>query len=84
MPQAPAQGSNATIPATSAVALTKSDTTVIGLTRALYIGTTGDVAVRMADGRSVTFKTVPVGVLPIQCDQLLSTGTTAAEVVALY
>lgn len=84
MPEAAHQGGNAIIPATSAVAVTKSDTTVIGLTRALYVGVTGDVAVRCADGRTATFKAAPVGILPIQVDQVLSTGTTATDVLALY
>ncbi len=77
------RGENAVIPAMSAVAVTKSDSTVIDITRALYIGTTGDLAVRMADGNTITFKTVPVGLLPIQVDKVLSTGTTAAEIIAL-
>lgn len=70
--------------ATAAVSLTKSDATTFSATKALYIGTTGDVAVRMQNGLTITFKTVPVGILPISCTQLLSTGTGAAEVLALY
>lgn len=68
----------------NAVSVTKSDATILQTFRALYIGTTGDVAVRMASGASITFKTVPVGVLSVQGDQVLSTGTTAAEIIALY
>ncbi|MEB3214043.1 MAG: hypothetical protein VKL39_22030 [Leptolyngbyaceae bacterium] len=66
------------------MAISKNDDTVIPVTRAIYIGTTGDVAVRMADGQTITFKTVPVGILPVQVDKVLSTGTTAAEMIALY
>ena len=69
----------------SAVALTKSDSTVIGMTRALYIGGSGDVAVRMKDGSTATFSGATAGsILPIQVDKLLSTGTTATLVLALY
>ena len=75
---------DATVSAHGAVAITKSDSTIFPVTRAIYIGTTGDVAVRMADGQSVTFKTVPVGVFPIQVDMVKSTATTAAEMFALY
>jgi hypothetical protein len=71
-------------PAFKAVAVTKSDATILEKTRALYIGGTGDVAVRMADGSAVTFSAVPVGILPIQVDQVKSTGTTATLILALY
>jgi len=78
------RSANATVSAHSAVAVTPSDSTVIPVTRALYVGTTGNIAVRMAeDGNSITFTTVPVGILPIQVDQVLSTGTTASNIIAL-
>ena len=67
-----------------ATAVTKSDVTVLPTTRALWIGTTGDVAVKMAHGSTVTFASVPVGVLPVQVTQVLSTGTTASNIVAMY
>lgn len=65
--------------------ITKSDTTVLGpVGRALYVGGTGDVAVRMLDGSTPIFKAVPVGtILNIQFDQVLSTGTSATLMVAL-
>lgn len=67
-----------------AVAVVKSDATVFPKTRALYIGVTGDVAVRMAGGTSVTFKAVPVGILQVQVDMVKSTSTTATDMLALY
>lgn len=69
-----------------AKALTKSDATTFVPTRALYVGGYGDVAVTMmGDGGTVTFTAVPAGtVLPIRVTQLLSTGTTATSVVALW
>lgn len=67
-----------------AAAVTASDATIIPTTRALYIGVTGNIAVRMANGDLPTFANVPVGVFPIQVDKVLSTGTTASSIVAMY
>lgn len=75
---------DATAPAHTARAVTANDSTVIEVTRALYVGTTGNIAVRMANGDTVTFTAVPVGILPIQVDQVHSTNTTASNIVALY
>lgn len=71
-------------PASNAVAVTKSDATVLTTTRALYIGGAGDVAVTMAGGGNVTFSAVPVGtLLPLRVTKVLSTGTTATLILAL-
>lgn len=78
------RSADATVSAHGAFAITKSDVTVFQICRAIYVGTTGDVAVRMPDGMTITFKTVPVGILPVQADMVMSTGTTAAEMIALY
>lgn len=67
-----------------AVAITPSDATVIPATRAIYIGVTGNLTVRMASGRNATFANVPVGVFPVQADMVLSTGTTATTMIAMY
>jgi len=75
---------NATVPGHGAVAVTPSDSTIISVTRSLYVGTAGSVAVRMADGQTVTFANFLGGILPIQVDRVLSTGTGAANIVALY
>lgn len=70
-----------------ATAVTKSDTAVIGPTRSLYVGGTGDVAVVMYGDNtntSVKFVAVPVGtILPINVAKVMSTGTTATNIVAL-
>jgi hypothetical protein len=73
-------------PASNAVAVTKSDATVLATPRALYVGGGGDVAVTMAgDGSAIIFKAVPTGtILPIQVTQVLSTGTDATFITALY
>lgn len=66
------------------VAITPSDATVIPKTRAIYVGVTGNITVRMASGNSVLYSNVPVGVLPIQVDMVKSTGTTATTMIAMY
>lgn len=66
-------------------AVTKSDATVVPTFRGLYVGGAGDVAIRMASGASITFVAVPVGsLMTVQGDMVLSTGTTATNIVALY
>ncbi len=69
------------------VAVVPSDATVIPPTRMIYVGTTGVLVVHMADEAStatITFTALPVGFHPLQVDKVLSTGTTAANIVALY
>lgn len=67
-----------------AVAVTKSDATVITTTRGLYIGVSGDVVVTMASGATpITFKAVPVGILSVQVTQVLD-ATAATDILALY
>jgi hypothetical protein len=68
----------------NAVAVTKNDSTVFPTTRSLFIGAAGDVAVRMASGATLTFSNVAAGIFPVQVDKVLSTGTTATGIVALY
>jgi hypothetical protein len=75
---------DATRAAADAVAVTTSDVTVIPVTRSLYIGTGGTVVVRMARGTTATFTNVAAGIFPVQVDQVLSTGTTASGILALY
>jgi hypothetical protein len=74
------------VPARRAVALTKSDTTEFKVTRGLWVGGAGNVAVKMADDTAaVTFVGVAAGtLLPLRVWQLMSTNTTATSVVALY
>lgn len=66
------------------VAITKSDATILSSIRGLYVGGTGDVAVKDAAGNSVIFSAVPAGsFMPIQPVQVLSTGTTATLIIGL-
>lgn len=61
----------------------KSNTTVIPMTRALWIGSEGDVTARFEDGEVGTLKNVPAGILPVRVSQVMA-ATTAGEIVALY
>lgn len=78
--------SDSTVSSYSAAAVTPSDSTVILVTRALYVGVGGNIAVGMGyDSSQVTFVNVPTGsILPIQVSQVLATGTTATNIIALY
>lgn len=70
--------------ATSAIAISLAADTDANFD-AIYVGTTGDVIVITASNQTVTFKTVPVGMLPVRVRQVKSTanGTTAANLVGL-
>lgn len=50
--------------------------------KALYIGTSGDVAIRTISGSTVTFKNHPVGYLLCRGDKVMQTNTTASNIVA--
>lgn len=84
-------------PGQDAATVVKSDSTILSMmladtttvnqpTRGLYVGGTGDVAVRMWYSQHVvTFPSVPAGsVLPIAVDRVMSTNTTATNMVAIF
>lgn len=73
-------------PVTNAVAVTPHNTNELSyVSRALYVGTGGDIAVTMQDSGSVTFVDVPTGtLLPIRVKIVKATGTTASDIVALW
>lgn len=69
--------------ALDAVAISKSDSTVVDI-NGFYVGTAGDVAVVTFRGTTVTFPNVPAGaVIPIRCVKVLETGTEASDIVGL-
>lgn len=73
-----------TDPAFGAFAVTPSDITTLAGVRSLYVGVTGDVAVIMrGSATAVTFKAAAVGVLPVQVVKVMSTNTTATNILAL-
>jgi len=55
------------------------------VTKALYVGTGGDVVLRAAkSGTDVTFRNVPSGyILDVRTLAVRATGTTAADIVGL-
>lgn len=79
------RSANATVAAHSAAAVTPSDVTRIPATRGLFVGTAGNVSVRMADDENVvTFVNIANGtMLPLQVIQVMATNTTATNIIAL-
>jgi hypothetical protein len=76
---------DATVSAYDANAVVLSDSELLEPTRALFIGTGGNLKVTMAYGSDVTFSNLAAGtILPIQVTKCWSTGTTASSIVALY
>lgn len=77
-----------TQPARSGTALVKDDSNDLAQpTRAIFVGTGGDVAVVLSDDPTaspVTFKNVANGsLLPIAVKRLMSTGTGASNIIGL-
>ena len=71
-------------------AITKSDTISISYngkpatTKGIYVGTTGNITAIDVNGNAVLFKNCVQGtVVPIQTVRVNSTGTSAADLVAL-
>ncbi len=72
-------------PGYDAEAVTPSDSTDLTVTsRALYVGTSGDVRVTAASGAVVTFANVPEGILPMRVSRVHASGTTASDIVAVW
>lgn len=66
-----------------ALAVTTSDSVEQNFS-GLYIGVTGDVAVKGLGGVSAVFKGVPAGtILPIVVKRVMATGTTATNILGL-
>lgn len=73
--------------AANAVAVTPSNSVNLAYgCRALYVGTTGDVAVVFpGQASAVVFASVAAGsILPVQAARVNSTGTTASNILALF
>lgn len=73
-------------PASSAFQILPDDaTTLVHVTRAIYVGRAGDLAIEMADGQAVTFTAVQPGMIyPIRCNRVYQTGTTASGIIGLF
>ena len=71
-------------PALNAFAVTPHDTNALTHpTRAIYVGTIGNVKLTTVDGDTVTFVNVS-GILPVRAKILFATLTTATNIVGLY
>jgi hypothetical protein len=70
-------------PAQNAAAVTPGASALDNVTKGVYVGTAGDLAVTMVGGGNVTF-TVPAGsILPIRVTHILG-ASTADDIVALW
>ena len=77
---------NTSAPALYAGAVTVSDSTNLSsVSRALYVGTAGNVAAVMPNDDVVLFSNVPAGmILPVRVKRVNATNTTASNIVALF
>lgn len=73
-------------PARRAAAVTPHDSTMLSyVTRGIYVGGAGNVAVLTAGGDTVVFTAVPAGtLLPLRVNRVNSTNTTATAIVAIW
>ena len=73
-------------PASRVFAITPHNSTDFSFdTRAIYVGTGGNIAVVTAAGDVVTFSNVPTGtILPVRATRVNSTNTTASNLVGMY
>lgn len=74
-----------TSPAYGGFAITPDDSdTFANPTRAIYVGTTGNIKLVTLDGDTLTFNSVPAGmILPVRATKVFSTDTTASNMVGL-
>lgn len=75
-----------TAPASNCFAIAPSDTVELTIvTKALYVGTGGDVVLRPVNGSAdVTFRNVPDGgIIDVRTRAVRAAGTTAADIVGL-
>ncbi len=75
-----------TSPAERAVEIAPSDSDPLPhVTRALYVGGGGDVALRLSGGAEATFRNLQAGsLLPLRVDMVKRAGTTATHLVGLW
>ncbi|HWH22757.1 MAG TPA: hypothetical protein VNT25_05635 [Allosphingosinicella sp.] len=82
-----AHGDSVSAPGTRALAVVPHDVNALAdIPKALFVGTGGTIVMRGAGGGTdATFKNVPDGsVIPFRAHYVRATGTTAADIVALY
>lgn len=79
-------GDDLLAPASHAVAVTPSDSADLSfVSKRLWVGATGNVALITVGGDTVTYNSVPSGTyLNVRAARVKSTGTTASNIVAEY
>ena len=75
---------NTSLPAISAEEVTPNDAAdLTDMSRAIYVGTGGDLTVVMEEGQTVTFANVPDGtLLPLRVSRVME-ASTATDIVAI-
>ncbi len=75
-----------TSPAASSHAIIPSDSNELNhATRIIYVGTGGDIAVKLVSGDTITLRAVQSGAMyPLRVAQVMATGTTASDIVGLW
>jgi hypothetical protein len=77
-------GPDLSAPAERAEAVTPSDTAdLTNVSRAIWVGTPGNLRVTMRTGAVVTFPNINNGWHPLRVSRVWSTGTTASGIVAV-
>lgn len=72
-------------PGYDAAPVVPSDSTDLTVTsRAIYVGTSGDLRVTTASGSVVIFPNVSEGILPMRVSRVHASGTTATDIVAIW
>jgi hypothetical protein len=69
--------------ATGGVAVT-AGTPLASESKAIYVGTSGDLVAKLSGGETLTFANLPVGLYPLSISLVVASGTTADDIVALY
>lgn len=67
-------------PLTDGFAITPADTDLECVTRALYVGGTGTLVLKMRSGRTVTLSNAAVGWHPVQVIQVMAASTATGIV----
>jgi len=78
-------GSSVTGPITDGFAITPDDTgSLTEVTRAIYVGQTGNLRVETMEEADLTFENIPGGtMLALRVRRVLSSGTTASALLGL-
>lgn len=80
-----AHASSIEAPASHAFAITPDDATdLVEVTRALYVGSAGNLTVTALSGATLTFSNVPAGsIMPLRVSRVRAGGTTAGALIGL-